>query len=433
MDDCALLKAMFEAAVRAADPAHTLGKHLPDPPRGRTIVVGGGKAGGSMARALADAWDGPLEGLVVTRYEHGANAGPIRVVEASHPVPDDAGQAAAREMLELVSGLSEEDLVIALVSGGASALLSVPADGITLAEKQAINRALLKSGAAIDQMNAVRKHLSGIKGGRLAARCYPARVVTLAISDVPGDDPDVIGSGPTVPDRSTRQDALEILERYKIDVPASVRAALKRAFREDGGIKALFSTERVERTSVARRLRETSAAEARATVKEMMDLSGVELIGTRTLDEIVTRLVEQAKDGDIADVPEEAQAILLALTELDVPALEAAAALTQLMGQAQLSSVGHQIEHLAERITAMTAIAPGVLDHARFSTSFGRRFTYYDGFVFEIGPPADPYQRAFGAGGRYDRLLDRLSDGQVKATAIGAVIRPDRIAALGRS
>ncbi|MEL7482265.1 MAG: ATP phosphoribosyltransferase regulatory subunit [Pseudomonadota bacterium] len=218
-----------------------------------------------------------------------------------------------------------------------------------------------------------------------------------------------------------------------LDVPASVRAALKRAFREDGGIKALFSTERVERTSVARRLRETSAAEARATVKEMMDLSGVELIGTRTLDEIVTRLVEQAKDGDIADVPEEAQAILLALTELDVPALEAAAALTQLTGQAQLSSVGHQIERLAERITAMTAIAPGVLDHARFSTSFGRRFTYYDGFVFEIGPPADPYQRAFGAGGRYDRLLDRLSDGQVKATAIGAVIRPDRIAALGRS
>ncbi|MEL7302186.1 MAG: glycerate kinase, partial [Pseudomonadota bacterium] len=232
MDDCALLKAMFEAAVRAADPAHTLGKHLPDPPRGRTIVVGGGKAGGSMARALADAWDGPLEGLVVTRYEHGADAGPIRVVEASHPVPDDAGQAAAREMLELVSRLTEDDLVIALVSGGASALLSVPADGITLSEKQAINRALLKSGAAIDQMNAVRKHLSGIKGGRLAARCYPARVVTLAISDVPGDDPDVIGSGPTVPDRSTRQDALEILERYEIDVPASVSAHLEQSASE---------------------------------------------------------------------------------------------------------------------------------------------------------------------------------------------------------
>ncbi len=229
MDDCALLKAMFDAAVRAADPAHTLAKYLPEPPKGRTIVVGGGKAAGSMARALADAWTGPLEGLVVTRYGHSAEAGAIRVIEASHPVPDEAGLVAAREMLELVSGLTEDDLVIALISGGASALLSVPATGISLAEKQEINRALLRSGAAIDQMNAVRKHLSEIKGGRLAARCQPARLVTLAISDVPGDDPDVIGSGPTVPDRSTREDAMAILDRFGIEVPATVRHHLDKA------------------------------------------------------------------------------------------------------------------------------------------------------------------------------------------------------------
>lgn len=221
-----LLRRLFAAAVAAADPAVSLAQHLPSPPPGRTVVVGAGKAAASMARAVEAAWPGELSGLVVTRYGHGAPTARIEVVEAAHPVPDAAGEAAARRVLDLVAGLTPDDLVLCLISGGGSSLLSLPAEGLTLADKQAVNRGLLKSGASIGEMNCVRRHLSAIKGGRLAAACYPARVVTLLISDTPGDDPLDIASGPTVADPTTGADALTILDRYRIEIPDAVRAHL---------------------------------------------------------------------------------------------------------------------------------------------------------------------------------------------------------------
>ncbi|GJE80550.1 glycerate kinase type-2 family protein [Methylorubrum thiocyanatum] len=221
-----LLRRLFAAAVAAADPAVSLAQHLPSPPPGRTIVVGAGKAAASMARAVEAAWPGELSGLVVTRYGHGAPTARIEVVEAAHPVPDAAGEAAARRVLDLVAGLTPDDLVLCLISGGGSSLLSLPAEGLTLADKQAVNRGLLKSGASIGEMNCVRRHLSAIKGGRLAAACHPARVVTLLISDTPGDDPLDIASGPTVADPTTGADALTILDRYRIEIPDTVRAHL---------------------------------------------------------------------------------------------------------------------------------------------------------------------------------------------------------------
>ena len=196
----ALLLRMLDAAVESAQPVHALPHHLPDPPRGRTIVVGAGKASAAMARALEGCWPGALTGIVVTRYGHAVACEHIEVIEAAHPVPDAAGVAAARRILASVAGLSHDDLVIALISGGGSSLLALPADGVSLADKQQVNRALLASGATIGEINCVRRHLSAIKGGRLAAACHPARIVTLAISDVPGDDPAVIASGPTVSD-----------------------------------------------------------------------------------------------------------------------------------------------------------------------------------------------------------------------------------------
>ncbi|WP_432260386.1 glycerate kinase type-2 family protein [Cupriavidus sp. TMH.W2] len=217
---------MFEAAVAAAQPARTLARHLPPPPRGRTLVIGAGKASAAMASALEAAWPGPLEGLVVTRYGYAVPCSRIEIVEAAHPVPDDAGLAASQRMLEMVAGLGEDDLVVCLVSGGGSSLLPLPLPGITLDDKQRVNRALLKSGATIAEMNCVRRHLSAIKGGRLAAACYPARVLNLLISDVPGDDPIDIASGPTVPDPTTRADALAIVKRYAIELPANVMAVL---------------------------------------------------------------------------------------------------------------------------------------------------------------------------------------------------------------
>jgi glycerate 2-kinase len=226
IDPRQLLRDMFEAAVGAALPEKCVPPHLPAPPSGRTIVVGAGKAGGAMAKAVEDHWPGSLEGLVVTRYGHGVPCRRITVVEASHPVPDVAGQDAAKRILSLVKGLTADDLVLCLISGGGSALLALPAERITLADKQAINKALLKSGASISEMNCVRRHLSAIKGGRLAAAAAPARVVTLMISDVPGDDPSVIASGPTVADPTTSGDALAILQKYAIDVPANVCAHL---------------------------------------------------------------------------------------------------------------------------------------------------------------------------------------------------------------
>ncbi|MBX3655137.1 MAG: glycerate kinase [Ramlibacter sp.] len=231
------LEYLYQTAVRRALPLHTTAACLPPPPApgsgGRTLVLGAGKAGGSMAQAVEALWpaDAPLSGLVVTRYDHipprpEGLPQRIEIVEASHPVPDAAGLEAAERILALTEGLTANDLVLCLISGGGSALLTLPAEGLTLADKQRINKELLNSGANISEMNCVRKHLSRIKGGRLAAACAPARVVTLTISDVPGDDPSIIASGPTVPDATTCADALAILKRYGIEVPAPVAAAL---------------------------------------------------------------------------------------------------------------------------------------------------------------------------------------------------------------
>jgi glycerate 2-kinase len=227
-----LLRALFDAAIQAALPARIVPPHLPPPPKGRTIVLGAGKASAAMARAVEEHWPGPLEGLVVTRYGHAVPCRRLEIVEAAYPVPDAAGLDAARRILELARGAGPDDLVLCLISGGGSALLALPAERLTLADKQAVNQALLASGADIGQMNVVRKHLSAIKGGRLAAAAFPAKVVTLLISDVPGDDPSAIASGPTVPDPSTFADARDILARYRIEPPPAVRAHLERAVEE---------------------------------------------------------------------------------------------------------------------------------------------------------------------------------------------------------
>jgi len=224
-----LLHSLFETAVASAQPAQCVPSHLPEPPKGRTLVIGAGKASAAMARAMEQNWPGELEGLVLTRYGHAVPCERIEIVEAAHPVPDEAGQQAAVRMLERVQGLSPDDLVVCLISGGGSALLALPAPGLTLEDKQAVNRELLRSGATIHEMNCVRKHLSAIKGGRLAAACHPARVLTLAISDVPGDELSVIASGPTVPDESTFAQARAVLEKYGIEVPSSVQTHLERA------------------------------------------------------------------------------------------------------------------------------------------------------------------------------------------------------------
>src|SRR5207249_9499213 len=210
-------------------PARAIPSHLPMPVRGRTVVIGAGKASAAMARAFETVWPGPLEGLVVTRHGHAVPCKGIRIVEASHPVPDRAGEQAARDILDLARGLGADDQLVCLVSGGGSALLALPAPGLTLADKQAVTRALLRCGATIGEINTVRKHLSAIKGGRLAAAAAPARVVTLAISDVPGDDPAVIASGPTVPDPTTFADARAVLAKYGIDEPRAVIAHLAAA------------------------------------------------------------------------------------------------------------------------------------------------------------------------------------------------------------
>ena len=222
-----LLRQMFDAAVEAAQSSHCLPPHLPAPPTGRTLVIGAGKASAEMARVVEQHWPGELSGLVVTRYGYSVPCERIEIVEAAHPVPDEAGLAAARRILGLVSGLTADDLVICLISGGGSSLLVLPDDDLRLADKQEINKALLKSGATISEMNCVRRHLSAIKGGRLAAACHPAKVVTLLISDVPGDDPADIASGPTTADRTTCADALAILRRYAIAVPDKVHALLE--------------------------------------------------------------------------------------------------------------------------------------------------------------------------------------------------------------
>jgi hydroxypyruvate reductase len=227
-DARALLSALFDAALAAAQPATCLAPFIAklQPPKGRTVVIGAGKASAAMARALEDRWSYPLDGLVVTRYGYGETCTHIEIVEAAHPVPDEKGRAAAGRILEKVMGLSPDDLVLCLISGGASALLALPAPGLTLGHKQEVNRALLKSGANIVEMNTVRKHLSAIKGGRLAVAAQPARVLSWLISDVPNDDPGVIGSGPTVADRTTFADALAVLGKYRIEPPVAVHSHL---------------------------------------------------------------------------------------------------------------------------------------------------------------------------------------------------------------
>jgi glycerate 2-kinase len=222
-----LLQQMFAAAIEAALPVRCLPPHLPATPSGRLRVIGAGKASAAMARALEDHWPGPLSGLVVTRYGYGVPCQRIEVVEAAHPVPDAAGLGAALRIRDLVSGLTADDTVLCLISGGGSSLLALPLAGITLEDKQAVNRELLKSGASIGEMNCVRRHLSAIKGGRLAVACHPAKVITLLISDVPGDNPGDIASGPTVGDPTTCADALAIVRRYGIELPAQVRAVLE--------------------------------------------------------------------------------------------------------------------------------------------------------------------------------------------------------------
>ncbi|HUW73524.1 MAG TPA: glycerate kinase [Methyloceanibacter sp.] len=244
-----LLKAMFQAGVEAALPQLCVPAHLPPKPKGRTVIIGAGKASGAMAKALEDVWDGPLEGLVVTRYGYRLPTSRLEVVEAAHPVPDAAGREAAERIFQMVQGLTEDDLVLCLISGGGSALLALPAEGVTLEDKQAMNKALLASGATISEMNTVRKHLSAIKGGRLARAAHPAKVVALMISDVPGDDPSIIASGPTVPDPSTNADALAIIEKYGIDVPENMRRVLEKNDETPKPGDACF--ERVENIMIA--------------------------------------------------------------------------------------------------------------------------------------------------------------------------------------
>lgn len=280
-DPRAFLEHLYRAAVHRALPLHNTAAYLPAPPRGRTLVLGAGKAGGAMAQAVEAHWpaDAPLSGLVVTRYHHTPPrpAGlprRIEVVEAAHPVPDAAGLHAAERILALAHGLTPDDLVLCLISGGGSALLTLPAEGLSLEDKQRINRALLDSGANITEMNCVRKHLSRIKGGRLAAACAPARVVTLTISDVPGDDPSVIASGPTVPDTTTCADAVAILQRYGIEVPGAIMSLL-----EQGALEtpkpgdAVFQGQQVHMIATPQQSLEAAASAARAAGVEAHILS----------------------------------------------------------------------------------------------------------------------------------------------------------------
>ena len=222
-----LLRRMLDAAIEAAQPERCVPRHLPAQPRGRLLVIGAGKASAAMAKAAEDHWPGDLSGLVVTRYGYGVPCKRIEIVEAAHPVPDAVGLAATQRILSLVQGLGAADTALALISGGGSSLLVAPADGLTLEDKQAVNRALLRSGATVSEMNCVRRHLSAVKGGHLAAACHPANVVTLLISDVPGDDPIDIASGPTVPDSTTCAEALAVLDRYRIEVSSHVLEVLE--------------------------------------------------------------------------------------------------------------------------------------------------------------------------------------------------------------
>jgi hydroxypyruvate reductase len=262
-EDRALLVALFDAAVAAADPEAALRAHLPARPKGRTIVIGAGKGAAQLAAAFERRWDGPLEGVVVTPYGYGVPCARIRVLEAAHPVPDDAGLVAGAALLGAVSGLTADDLVVALVCGGGSAMLPAPPEGLTLADEQALNDALLRSGAPIGVMNAIRKHASRIKGGRLAVAAAPARVLSLVVSDVPGDNPAEVASGPTVPSAVTLEDARALVAAYGIDLPAKIAAHLATdAARAPDPGDAAFARAEVRVIASARLSLEAAAAEA---------------------------------------------------------------------------------------------------------------------------------------------------------------------------
>jgi len=289
------LRSLFERAVEVADPMRSLARVLPAKPAGRVVVIGAGKASARMAEAVEAVW-GQCEGLVITRYGYGRPCRGIEIVEAAHPVPDVAGARATARMLALLSGLGEGDFVLALISGGASALLCAPAQGVSLAEKQAVNAALLASGAPISAMNVVRKHLSRVKGGQLAAAAYPARMLTLMISDVPGDDPAFIGSGPTVGDATTPADAAEVLRRWSVPVPESVPLALGRSGVIPPGDERLSRVENVIYAAPAQSL---AAAEAMATAAGCeVRLLGDNLEGeARTVAAKQAALARQIKSG----------------------------------------------------------------------------------------------------------------------------------------
>ncbi|MBN7786775.1 glycerate kinase [Ponticoccus gilvus] len=274
MDDRAFLTGLFETAVAAADPKKALAPVLPEKPKGRTVVVALGKGAAQLAAAFEELWEAPVEGVVVTRYGYAAPCRHLPVLEAAHPVPDAAGEKAAQAVFDAVEGLTEDDLVVALVCGGGSALLPAPPEGLTLEDEQALNKALLASGAPIGVMNAIRKHVSRIKGGRLAAACHPARVVSLVVSDVPGDDPAQVASGPTVPDAVTRDHALALIRARGIRLPERIMAHI-----EGEGASAplpddaVFARNEVRVIASARLSLEAAAEQARAAGFEAVILS----------------------------------------------------------------------------------------------------------------------------------------------------------------
>ncbi len=300
LDPRRFLRELFQAGVDAVRAERAMEGELPAPPAGRTIVLGAGKAAAAMASAFEKRWPAPLEGLVVTRYGHGAATRSIEVVEASHPVPDQNGIDAARRIMALAESADENDLVVVLVSGGASALLTAPARGVTLEQKQAINRALLRSGAPITEMNTVRRHLSAVKGGRLAKLIDPAPSVTLVISDVAGDDPAVVGSGPTVADTTRAGDALEILARYRIDVPPAVQAAIESG---RGGGPVDPERHRVRVVASARTMLEAAAAHALRCGVHPVILADDFEIDADSLAQVHAGIARQVARGDGVTTP----------------------------------------------------------------------------------------------------------------------------------
>jgi glycerate 2-kinase len=274
VDPKAFLEALFHAAVAAADPAKVLAANLPEKPKGRTVVIGAGKGAAQMAQVFERLWDGPLSGAVVTRYGYGARCERIDVLEASHPLPDENGLKASHRLMQEVSRLTGDDLVVALICGGGSALLPMPAGDLTLEDEIVVNRTLLASGAPISAMNAVRKHVSVIKGGRLAAAAYPAKVVSLVVSDIPGDDPALVASGPTIPDGSTREDALRYIERYRLDLPQKVMDFIRRGdFAAPTPSDPRFASNTVRLVASAAVSLEAAAEAARAAGVEAVILS----------------------------------------------------------------------------------------------------------------------------------------------------------------